>query len=564
MQRIVKSIISTVFAVAAGIGCWYFITHTTWFEDQFGFIAGSVHVLVSSSIVALLTFWLFQNVCMAGTPAQADSSTTTQPHPQEQTVSKDRSSQPKEKTSEPVRTGQSKRATETSTEAKSQETNPPVAEPIRSSITFADIAGYEQIKRSMQFLVVCLKDPQRLDEIGAKIPTGIMLYGPPGTGKTLFGHAIAGEAQVPFFYVAASSFVEKFVGVGAQRVRELFALAKKNQPCVLFLDEIDAIGNNRSDGSNEERQQTLNQLLVEISNLSMGKNQVLLMAATNRLEMLDAALLRPGRFDRKIAVPLPTSEDRLAILQLTCRKKKVNHEVNLKRLAMMTEGMAGADLTALLNEAAIQAVYHQHDDITQEDVDIALFHALTGGEKLEVTDKEDQRVIAYHEAGHALATKLLTEKEVSQVSIIGSTSGPIGLTMQYSSKDVNLISKRDLETELKVLYAGRAAEECYFGNSEDITTGASNDLKQASRLIREYLTTYGMGKDSVLNMAEFSRQPDGRLMEEAKELAHRIYQETVVFLQENRSTLDRIVEALLEEKVLDTEKLNKVIQQKGE
>ena len=558
MKNIVKGVISTLFAGLAGFGCWYFLTHTTWFAEQFGFLPSIVHLAVSSGIVGLLTFWLFHNVCLA--PGSASDK-----EPKAEAKAETAVTTPVQKTApNPTQKQMPHSGTKADAAAKVSEKKEQkeIIIPNETKISFRDIAGYEQTKKSMQFLVSCLTDQERLQEIGARVPTGILFYGPPGTGKTLFGRAIAGEAKVPFFYVSGSNFVEKYVGIGAQRVRALFKSAKEHQPCVLFIDEIDAVGTRREDGTNEERQQTLNQLLVEINNLSANHVQVMLIAATNQINSLDPALLRPGRFDRKIAVPLPNTADRLEILKLHCSEKKLDTHVDLKKLAMMTENMSGADLASLINEAAIQAVYQKHKAIMQEDIDTALFQILTGGEKSEVTDINDLRVIAYHEAGHALATKLLTDDEVPQVSIIGSTSGALGLTMRYSSKDVNLISKKQMETKLKVFYAGRAAEECYFGNSEDITTGASDDLKRASLLIRDYLTTYGMGTDSVLNVAAFSGKPDEAVTAEAKALAHRIYQDTILFLQEHRELLDAVAEALLQYKILDAEKLDEILSRK--
>lgn len=549
MKNTLKFVLSVLISIWAGIGGYWFLTKTTWFEDQFGFIPETEHLIIAVLAIFFLTYWLFHNVCLIDQPQ--DSSKTN-------SSSAQKVANPAVIMSSQVHTEQKKDVEEVDIDTEDEDEEDRVLAD-KSYFTFANIAGYEQTKQSMRFLVSCLADPKKLDGIGAHIPSGILLYGPPGTGKTLLGRAVAGEAGVPFYYMSGSAFVEKYVGVGAKRVRSLFAEAKKHQPCVVFIDELDAVGTRRSDSTNDERQQTLNQLLVEISNLSAEHAKVILIAATNKADSLDPALLRPGRFDRKIAVPLPNRSDRLAILALAGKGKKIDKAVNFDKLSMMTEGMSGADLTALMNEAAIQAVCRDHNRIMQQDIDSALFRMLTGGEQEEASDPKDLRVIAYHEAGHALITKLLTHDEISKVSIIGSTSGALGFTMRYSNKDGALISKKEMEQKLMVLYAGRAAEQCYFGNSDDITTGASDDLKQASILIKEYLTTYGMGKDSVLNMNVFNGVSNGSVTREAQELAHRLYQETVSCLTEHRDLLDRIADALVKKKVLDTEELDQII-----
>lgn len=552
MKSTLKFAVSVLLSLGAGIGGWYFLTKTTWFEDQFGFIPGPASLSVTVLAISAFTYWLFHNVCLIDQPVghlRRETTEQTAVNPAVTMSSRTKSEQ--------------QRDSEFTGEAADEEDEDRVYAD-RSRFTFSNIAGYEQTKQSMRFLVSCLANPQKLDGIGAHIPSGILLYGPPGTGKTLLGRAVAGEAGVPFFYVSGSAFIEKYVGVGARRVRSLFAEAKKHQPCVVFVDELDAVGTRRSDSTNDERQQTLNQLLVEISNLSAEHSKVILIAATNQIDSLDPALLRPGRFDRKIAVPLPNRSDRLAILKLASKEKRIDAAVDFEKLSMMTENMSGADLTALMNEAAIQAVCKNHDKILQQDIDEALFRMLTGGEQDEASDPEDLKVIAYHEAGHALITKLLTHDEVSKVSVIGSTSGALGFTMRYSNKDGALISKKEMEQRLMVLYAGRAAEQCFFGNSEDITTGASDDLRRASELIREYLTTYGMGKDSVLNLAVFNGVSTASIAKEAQKLAHRLYQETVAILTAHRDLLDKIAEELVKRKVLDAKDLEEILRKEKE
>lgn len=552
MKNTLKFAVSVLLSIGAGIGGWYFLTKTTWFEDQFGFIPGPASLSVAVLAISAFTYWLFHNVCLID-----QSAGHLQQEMTEQTAVNSVVTMSSRMKSE------QQRDSEFTGEA-ADDTDEDRVYADRPGFTFSNIAGYEQTKQSMRFLVSCLANPQKLDGIGAHIPSGILLYGPPGTGKTLLGRAVAGEAGVPFFYVSGSAFIEKYVGVGAKRVRSLFTEAKKHQPCVVFVDELDAVGNRRSDSTNDERQQTLNQLLVEISNLSTEHAKVILIAATNQIDSLDPALLRPGRFDRKIAVPLPNRSDRLAILKLASKEKRIDAAVNFEKLSMMTENMSGADLTALMNEAAIQAVCKNHDKILQQDIDEALFRMLTGGEQDEASDPEDLKVIAYHEAGHALITKLLTHDEVSKVSVIGSTSGALGFTMRYSNKDGALISKKEMEQSLMVLYAGRAAEQCFFGNTEDITTGASDDLRHASELIKEYLTTYGMGKDSVLNLAVFNGVSNASIAKEAQELAHRLYQEAVAILTAHRDLLDKIAEALVKRKVLDAKDLEEILEKEKE
>lgn len=414
----------------------------------------------------------------------------------------------------------------------------------RSKMTLDMIAGYKTTKDSMRFMVECLKNPEKLTSVGAKMPSGILLYGPPGTGKTMFAKAVAGEAGVPFFSVSGSDFMEKYVGVGAQRVRELFAKARHSMPCIVFIDEIDGVGKSRDGNTNEERQQTLNQLLVEMADAASSNSGIMVMASTNSIESLDSALTRPGRFDRKIAVPLPNMDDRLAILHLHAGNKKVSADVNMSKIAQMTSGMSGADLATLINEAAIQAVYHGRDVITSGDLDVALFQMMTGGEKSEIANPEDLRIVAYHEAGHAVVTKLVTNDEVPQVSIIGSTSGALGYTMRYSAGDTLFMTKKQLEGRIQSLYGGRAAEEILFGSYDNVTTGASNDLKRATKLIRDYFSVYGMGEDTIYTDGVTDIDAKG------KELANRLYKETIDLLRANRSVLDKMAGALMEKKTL--------------
>lgn len=430
---------------------------------------------------------------------------------------------------------------------------------VDTNITFADIAGYTQTKDSLQFIVSCMTDHERLQKIGATIPRGILLYGPPGTGKTLLAKAIAGTAGVPMFAVSASQFVEIYVGNGAKNVRALYETAKKNAPCIVFIDEIDAVGGTRQGTTNDERRQTLNALLVEINGIT-SDDKIITIAATNDMESLDPALLRPGRFDRKVMIPLPDMEDRKKILKLYLKKKSVSSDVDIEAIAMTTEGFSGASLSSLVNEAAINAVYNHRESIEKKDIDDAFFQVMTGGEKKQVTNKEDLAVIAYHEAGHALALKLLTNDVVPTVTIIGSTSGAGGYTFRHSAKESCLFSKKTLKAQIEILFAGRAGEECFFGNKFDITNGSSDDLKKASELIREYLTTYGMGEQSLLNVDAFIGQMDSATVNEAKEMADALYQEVLTLLEDNRESLEKIATALLEKNTLTDADLNSLVE----
>ena len=431
-------------------------------------------------------------------------------------------------------------------------------------ITLDSIAGYDKTKKSMMFLVDCFKDKKRLDKIGARMPAGILLYGPPGTGKSLMAKAIAGSAGVPFFYISASEFVEKYVGVGASRIRGLFDEARSQQPAIIFIDEIDAVGKTRQGDTNDERQQTVNQLLVEMSEIAGGRNDgIMVIAATNNPDSLDSALTRPGRFDRKIAVPLPSKSDRLQIVKFHCRRKKIDKSVSYEHLADITEGMSGAMIETLLNEAAILSAFKRHNAVLNEDIEEALFQMLTGGEQMEAElSEKDLATVAHHEAGHALAIKLLTDESVPQVNVYGSTAGSLGVTITHAKVDANLLSKKQLEAKIMTLYAGRAAEECFFGNPVDITNGASEDIKRASELINEYLKLYGVSDDSPLNVSAFNGQSDNGAegnTEEAKALAARLYAETKALLLEHAGSLEWIASALIDHKVVYETELDAMI-----
>ena len=430
-------------------------------------------------------------------------------------------------------------------------------------VTFADIAGYETTKTSVRFIVKCLKEQKALNKIGAKLPKGILLYGPPGTGKTYMARAIAGEAGVPFYSASASSFVNTYVGVGAKNVRALYETAKKNAPCVVFIDELDAIGGSRkADNVHSELRSTLNELLVQMDGID-STNSILTIAATNTPEELDEALVRAGRFDRKIAMPLPDVKEREQILQIHCKEKLLADDVDLHKIAISTPGFSGSALATLANEAALRAVYREKQVVEMSDFDDALFQIIMEGEKKKVENQAEIRMIAYHEAGHTLAIKLLAKEAVPKVTIIGSTSGAGGVTFRAEDNRV-MYSKSQMETQIKISYAGRAAEEIYFGNQSDITTGASADIKQATNLIRNYISAYGMSEDfGMLNMdilvgGRGQGQGQG-IVDEAKRISTRLYSETLNFLRENQEKLVAVAEKLLVKETIFDEDLDEIL-----
>ena len=428
-------------------------------------------------------------------------------------------------------------------------------------VTFADIAGYETTKTSVRFIVKCLKEQKALNKIGAKLPKGILLYGPPGTGKTYMARAIAGEAGVPFYSASASSFVNIYVGVGAKNVRALYETAKKNAPCVVFIDELDAIGGSRkADNVHSELRSTLNELLVQMDGID-STNSILTIAATNTPEELDEALVRAGRFDRKIAMPLPDMKEREQILQIHCKEKLLADDVDLHKIAISTPGFSGSALATLANEAALRAVYREKQVVEMSDFDDALFQIIMEGEKKKVENQAEIRMIAYHEAGHTLAIKLLAKEAVPKVTIIGSISGAGGVTFRAEDNQI-MYSKGQMETQIKISYAGRAAEEIYFGNQSDITTGASADIKQATNLIRNYISAYGMSEDfGMLNMDILvgGRGQGQGVVDEAKRISTRLYSETLNFLRENQEKLVAVAEKLLVKETIFDEDLDEIL-----
>lgn len=436
-------------------------------------------------------------------------------------------------------------------------------------IKFEDIAGYEETKKNMEFLVGFLKDNTKIKEMGARIPKGVVLYGPPGTGKTLMAKAIAGSAGVPFYSMSGSDFVEMYVGLGASRVRSLFAEARKTAPCIVFIDEIDAVGSKRGQG-HSEKDQTINALLAELDGFN-GSEGIVTICATNRIEDLDSALIRPGRFDRQIAVPLPDKDDRLKILQIHSKNKKLAEDIDLENLASMTVGFSGATIESLLNEAAIIAVTEKAEFITSEHIDQAFFKILMKGEKKEhkKENRDDIVLVANHEAGHALAIKLLTKDEIPKVTILGSTSGAGGVTFR-TPPEKGFMSRKEMMNYIKTLYAGRAAEELYFGNRDDITGGASNDIEVATKMIYNYLTTYGMSSSmGLINVDKFKpsgfslNDADEKLLEEAINLSKKLYGEVLEVLSKNKKILDEIANRLISDESLIDSQINEIIENIG-
>ena len=425
---------------------------------------------------------------------------------------------------------------------------------------FHDVAGQDEAKESLIEIVDILKNPGRYTSVGAEIPKGALLVGPPGTGKTLLAKAVAGEAGVPFFFVSGSAFVEMFVGTGAARVRDLFKQASQKAPCIIFIDEIDAIGKKR-DGTgfsgNDEREQTLNQLLAEMDGFDPEKG-IMVLAATNRPEILDKALLRPGRFDRRIPVELPDMKGRQEILQVHARKKKMSPGVDLKRVADATPGASGAELANILNEAALAAVRDHRDAITQADLDKATEFVIAGSEKKSmVISPEEKRIIAYHEIGHALvAIKQKNAVPVRNITIIPRTNGALGFTMQAEEEEHVLQTREDLTNRLEVLVAGRAAEELMFATC---TSGASNDIERATAIARQMITRFGMNDeiglmalDTVVNpyldaelRSNASPEAAAKVEHEMKKLINAAYDSAMRTLRENAGMLNKLAEYLL-------------------
>lgn len=431
----------------------------------------------------------------------------------------------------------------------------------KTKIKFDDVAGLDEEKEEMIEIVDFLKKPEKFKKMGARVPKGVLLYGKPGTGKTLIAKAIAGEADVPFISMSGSEFIEMFAGLGASRVRKLFEKARKLAPCIVFIDEIDAIGSRRTSnsGAETENNQTLNQLLVEMDGFS-SEETIIVLAATNRPEMLDKALLRPGRFDRQITIPVPDLKGRLEILKIHARDKKISDDVNLESIAEDTAGFTGAELENILNEAAIVATKNKHEDIENLDIEEAVKKVTVGLEKRgRVYSEKDKKLTAYHEAGHAVVSRYLpTQTNVKEISIIPrGVAG--GYTMYKSDEDKYYISKTEMQEKLIALLGGRAAEKLVLN---DISTGASNDIEIATKIARDMVTKYGMsdnlgpidfqGKEPY-EMQMFGENIGDKIGEEVKKLIDIAYSDALSLLQQHRDKLDMIAQALLEKEKINEE-----------
>ncbi len=451
----------------------------------------------------------------------------------------------------------------------------------QTQVTFGDVAGIDQAKLELNEVVDFLKNADRFTAVGAKIPKGVLLVGPPGTGKTLLARAVAGEAGVPFFSISGSEFVEMFVGVGASRVRDLFEQAKSNAPCIVFIDEIDAVGRQRGaglGGGNDEREQTLNQLLTEMDGFE-GNTGIIIIAATNRPDVLDAALLRPGRFDRQVVVDRPDYAGRSEILKVHARGKTLAKDVDLDKIARRTPGFTGADLSNLLNEAAILAARRNLTEISMDEVNDAIDRVLAGPEKKDrVMSEKRKTLVAYHEAGHALVGALMPDYDpVQKISIIprGRAGGLTWFTPSEDRMDTGLYSRSYLENQMAVALGGRIAEEIIFGE-EEVTTGASNDLQQVARVARQMVTRFGMsdrlgtvalgrqqgnmflGRDIVAER-DFSEETAAIIDEEVRDLVDVAYRRSKEVLSNNRAVLDQLAQMLVEKETVDAEELQDLL-----
>jgi cell division protease FtsH len=448
----------------------------------------------------------------------------------------------------------------------------------KTGVTFNEVAGVDEAKEEFQEVVSFLKKPEKFTAVGAKIPKGVMLVGPPGTGKTLLAKAIAGEAGVPFFSISGSEFVEMFVGVGASRVRDLFKKAKENAPCIIFIDEIDAVGRQRGTGiggGNDEREQTLNQLLTEMDGFE-GNTGVIVIAATNRVDVLDSALLRPGRFDRQVTVDVPDIKGRLEILNVHARNKKLSKEVSLEIIAKRTPGFSGADLANLLNEGAILAAGRRKDSITMSEVDAAIDRVIAGMEGVILTDSKTKRLIAYHEVGHAIVGTLLNHHDpVQKVTLIPRGQAK-GLTWFSPSEDQSLISRSQILARIIGALGGRAAEEVVFGPPE-VTTGADNDIQQVTSMARQMVTRFGMSNIGPLslesqtsdpflgrsmgNSSDYSEDIASKIDMQVRSIVQHCHNEAIQTIKENRIIIDQLVDLLIEKETISGEEFQKIVEE---
>jgi len=452
---------------------------------------------------------------------------------------------------------------------------------LKGKVTFNDVAGVEEAKEEVEEIVEFLKDPKKFSRLGGKIPRGALLVGPPGTGKTLLARAIAGEAGVPFFTISGSDFVEMFVGVGASRVRDMFEQGKKNSPCIIFIDEIDAVGRSRGaglGGGNDEREQTLNQLLVEMDGFDTNEG-VIIIAATNRPDVLDSALMRPGRFDRQVTVDRPDYDGRLQILNVHAKDKTLSKDVDLDKVARRTPGFTGADLANLLNEAAILAARKDLDKVSNDEVGDAIERVMAGPEKKDrvISDKKKE-LVAYHEAGHALVGALMPDYDpVAKVSIIprGQAGGLTFFTPSEERMESGLYSRSYLQNQMAVALGGRVAEEIVYGE-EEVTTGASNDLQQVANVARQMITKFGMsdkigpvalgqsqggmflGRD-MSSTRDFSEDTAATIDVEVSELVDVAYKRATKVLTDNRTVLDEMAQMLIERETIDTEDIQDLL-----
>ncbi len=452
----------------------------------------------------------------------------------------------------------------------------------KSRVSFADVAGVDEAKQELTEIVDFLKKPQRYTVLGAKIPRGVLLVGPPGTGKTLLSKAVAGEADVPFFIISGSEFVELFVGAGAARVRDLFEQAKKKAPCIIFIDELDAIGKSRSGsmgvvGGNDEREQTLNQLLTEMDGFNASDKPVIVLAATNQPETLDAALLRPGRFDRQVLVDRPDLSGRRTILDIYGKKVKLDPGVDMGSIAAATSGFAGADLANLVNEAALLAARADRKTVIQADLQEAIERVVAGLEKRSrVLAEDEKRIVAYHEVGHAIVGHMVPGgSKVAKISIVPRGMSALGYTLQLPTEDRFLNSKEDLQGQITTLLGGRSAEEIVFGK---VTTGAANDLQRATDIAEQMVSTYGMS--TVLGPLAYDRQAGNRFLgqtnnprrsvsdataqsidREVRQLVDDSHNHALAILESNRESLELISQKILEKEVIEGEELQTLLNQ---
>lgn len=448
----------------------------------------------------------------------------------------------------------------------------------KNKVVFKDVAGNNEAKEDLEEVVEFLKTPKKFEDVGAKIPKGVLLVGLPGTGKTMLAQAVAGEADVPFFSISGSEFVEMFVGVGASRVRDLFAKAKKNAPCIIFVDEIDAVGRKRGSGmggGHDEREQTLNQILVEMDGFEKGEN-VIVLAATNRADVLDPALLRPGRFDRRVYIDLPDRKDREAILKVHFAKKPISKDVDLDALAAKTAGSSGADLANMANEAAIVAARHNRKEILNVDVTEALEKVAIGPErKTKVMSDHEKEVTAYHEGGHAIVGHVLPDSDMVHKVTIIPRGGTGGVTWFIPPEDKSYHSIIEYKDILSRIVAGRIAEEVVYG-SERVTTGAGNDLQKAAEMAREMVTKQGMGSDRLRNQVfhtddgmmfekmmhekEYSDETAKMIDDEVEKLINEAATRARAVIKANRKYLDKLKDALLESETVEAEQVIKVLE----